>query len=316
MNSHRPDDAPFNWPPAPADLDRIDILDVANSAGRTPAPQSTAPVLERQPRRRGGKRSRRRTQSLSRMAARNGWLLLASGVLIGATLPGVVRVQTSGLGSTAVAAESGPVSSATAAASEGAALRAMQSLLRGGSGAAASPATSVPEPDPLVPRAAAAGIVAPQVQSQPIAISASTALTTPPATMPTGAAPGRSGTSNTARPMSGRTGFNAQEAPVRRVLQAYARAWTRMDAGAARALWPSADAEILQAAFRPVSEQRLRLSACQVGMSGNRALAVCLGTLRYRPRDGGSPARVQRGRWEFELARSPQGWQIDTIDRP
>jgi len=89
-----------------------------------------------------------------------------------------------------------------------------------------------------------------------------------------------------------------------------------MDSGATRALWPSADPSLLQAAFTPMSEQRLQLAACDVGMSGDRALAICLGTLRYRPRNGARAAGVERGRWEFDLQRSPDGWRITAVDRP
>jgi hypothetical protein len=100
------------------------------------------------------------------------------------------------------------------------------------------------------------------------------------------------------------------------VLQDYERAWTRMDTQAARALWPSVDNDTLQAEFRPVSEQRLQLAACDIGMSGDRALAVCLGTLRYRPRVGDTVSRVERGRWEFELQKSPVGWHISSVEHP
>jgi hypothetical protein len=107
-----------------------------------------------------------------------------------------------------------------------------------------------------------------------------------------------------------------REIPVRRLLQAYERAWSRMDANATRALWPSVDSRTLRAAFTPISEQRLQLAACDVGMSGDRALAVCLGTLRYRPRNGAGTTRVERRRWEFDLQRSPEGWRIKTVDPP
>jgi hypothetical protein len=320
MSSERPDEVPFTWPPEPADLDRIDVLDVANNAGVPAALVSAATVFRRLRRRRVHKRTRHPAKSRPRSTARDAWLLVASGVLIGATLPGIVRTHTSALASPRTAASAvhavGPVN----ASGDGAALRAMQSLLRGGAARAAQVRATPIEATPRAALAAPASVT-------------STALTPPPAapapvsvTSPVGVAPAatsppplpskRSRPSVAAKAVAAHASVNAGELPVRKVLQAYERAWTRMDSHAARTLWPSVDARVLQAAFTPVSEQRLQLAACDIGMSGDRALATCLGTLRYRPRSGDGAPRVTRGRWEFELERSPHGWQISTVDQP
>lgn len=315
-------DAPFSWPPSANDLARVEVLDVTQSlAGRAGmAPSPSRPAGPRARRHAARRHARARASTAPSARTRDGWLLLASGVLIGATLPGLGQIRP-----TAHEPHAAPTA---AASTEGADLRAMQSLLRGDGGAARDdrradarvavaaanepgeradpppPASLPPTPRPTPERVPmpenATGV-------QTTSLSAETLrAASPPSRQP--------GTRRTTRPAAFRT--DDRELPIRRVLQAYERAWSRMDAGATRAVWPSADPSMLQAAFGSVSEQRLQLAACDLGMSGDRALAVCLGTLRYRPRNSAKAPGVGRGRWEFDLQRSPDGWRITAVDRP
>lgn len=333
MSSNRPDEPAFSWPPDPADLERIDVLDVTSPA-RVPALASASRVIRRL-HRGASRRARPHTRTRARVTARDGWLLLASGVLIGATLAGIMRTHTLAVASHQGAPAAG-ASPTAGPSSEGVALRAMQAMLRGDLARAAQPASSAlravqsgvrvgpaAEPAPTL-RAQALSVRArgevEATSSAPTALEAhalTTAAPVAPSRAPVPGSPSRRAVSRpSATAVAARANTNAREQPVRRVLEAYERAWTRMDSYAARALWPSADAGALQAAFTPVSEQRLKLAACDIGVSGDRALATCLGTLRYRPRGGDGAPRVTRGRWEFALERSPRGWQISTVDQP
>ena len=86
-----------------------------------------------------------------------------------------------------------------------------------------------------------------------------------------------------------------------------------MDASATRAVWPSANANVLARTFTGVREQRLRLAPCRVDRSGQHATATCAGTLRYRPRVGEHSTRVRRSQWAFELERTTAGWVIRSV---
>lgn len=99
------------------------------------------------------------------------------------------------------------------------------------------------------------------------------------------------------------------------VLSAYGRAWSRLDARAARAVMPSTDVSALTRLFSSLREQRLTLSGCRVGGSGGTATATCTATRRYRPRQGDHSTRVERGRWHFKVVRTPQRWIIAGVDR-
>lgn len=114
----------------------------------------------------------------------------------------------------------------------------------------------------------------------------------------------------TPRPSAATTTAVLQE--VRR----YEVAYTRMDAAATHAVWPSADRESLVRQFTGLREQYLRLERCVVEGQGDAALVTCRGTLRYRPRLGDHSTRVHRGAWRFALERRADGWVIASVDAP
>jgi hypothetical protein len=258
---------------------------------------------------------------------RDPWLPLAAGMILGMVLPGFPQVRTTVLPTPQADGSTQTV----ALADDHAALLAMRALLRGETAGATRTVTTAGEhvvaPSPVATSSTSAQLVS-ATPATP-----STGLSTAGAT-PLPASPGIAEPipgAVTAPPSPARRSRRAAKSPmvpaviqpldardleVRSVLQAYERAWTRMDVAATRSLWPSADAGYVQAAFEPLKEQRLELAACDVGLSGDRALAVCLGTRRFRPRAAGSNAQVERGRWEFELERSGSGWQISTVEHP
>ena len=224
MSSNRPgDEAPFTWPPAAADLDRIDILDVSQPADMPVAEAASAPEPPRL-HHRGRSRSRSRARTMPRATGQDGWLLLASGVLIGAMLPGLVRVHT-----TASTPQQTGASTPTAPAlpdvvSEGAALRAMQALLRGDTAATVRMATSTTTPVRPAVRIGPTGDVDQLPIPQPTVLPSRTgtpATTAPPERRP---AARRASAASAAK---ARTSTNTRDVAVRRVLEDYERAWTR-----------------------------------------------------------------------------------------
>lgn len=325
MSSNRSDDDTlFNWPPAPAEMDRIDVLDVARPP--QPAPEALTelppPAHIRKSRRRA--RLPRRRRALT--APRDPWLPLAAGMIIGMVLPGVLQVRPAVLPTAHAEGQVPDTAGPHAASNEVAALRAMQALLRGDVVAVRTPAV-LAEPAASAPSAATSLGAAAATPVGPVAAAPASAAATPPAVV-SGAPPQpEAGAPLPKRKRARRAAardvptavvapLDARDLEVRSVLQAYERAWTRMDVEATRSLWPSADVDRVQAAFEPVREQRLELAACDIGLHGDRALAVCLGTRRFLPRAGSTVAQIERGRWEFELERSDSGWQISTVDHP
>jgi len=105
-------------------------------------------------------------------------------------------------------------------------------------------------------------------------------------------------------------------APALDLVQRYARAYARMDAGAVQALWPSADRDALVSTFTARREQRLTLSRCRGRAADDGAVVTCQGTLRYRTRVDDRGTRVRRGVWSFALSREDTAWQIEDVTAP
>lgn len=259
-------DPPFNWPPPPAELDGIDVVDVTTTSPTTES-RIGWPRRRRTPARATAVHTRRRRAARRRARTHDGWLLLAAGIVIGASLPGLGQVR---------------------------------------SGAVPRPTASM-----VLPIGTPASLVAETASVAPVPTVG--LVPTEAAARTTGLAP-RAPRPAARRATSTVPHVDDAERPVRRVLEAYERAWSRMDASATRTVWPTVDDNVLQSAFAPVSEQRLRLAACDVGVSGNRALAVCLGTRQYRPLGG--TARVERGRWEIAMVRDAERWRIQDVAHP
>lgn len=301
----------FNWPPSRTDLEAIDVMDVSQLGppdGLVAAGAVAVPTRHRGPVWTWVAMARTVTRA-DRLA------LLAVGVLLGTALP-----QVHGRGAPH------PMNDATAAATamspEGLQLHAMRALLRGevAPGQAAGRARSVMAPSPpptataadtkqaapTTPMDAAAASARPwhgEVAGAPAHAATPVAIT---------AAPDAAATRT---PMTRATGpqLDPYTAPVHKAVRTFEAAWTRMDASATRAVWPTANPTVLARTFTGVREQRLRLSPCRIDRSGARASATCSGTLRYRPRVGEHSTRVRRDSWEFELERTNTGWVIRSV---
>ncbi len=101
------------------------------------------------------------------------------------------------------------------------------------------------------------------------------------------------------------------EPAVRAVLQQYGAAYTRLDARAARAVWPSVDVRALARAFDELESQEVVLGRCEVSVQGREARAACTGSARYVPRMGDRTPRVEPRHWTFQLEKTrDDGWRI------
>lgn len=98
------------------------------------------------------------------------------------------------------------------------------------------------------------------------------------------------------------------------VLQRYQAAYSSMDVGATRAVWPSVDGRALERAFGTLQEQDLALGACDISIDQDRATAVCPGTVRYRPKVGNTAPQRRNGQWEVQLDRGTRGWAITGVN--
>jgi hypothetical protein len=97
---------------------------------------------------------------------------------------------------------------------------------------------------------------------------------------------------------------------VRGVLARYERAYSSLDARAASAVWPGVDRGALARAFDGLASQRVSLQSCDVTVTGVAARASCSGTATWVPKVGGGARQAAR-RWDFELRKRGDEWEIE-----
>jgi hypothetical protein len=97
---------------------------------------------------------------------------------------------------------------------------------------------------------------------------------------------------------------------IRATLAELRTAYSRLDAGAARKVWPSVDVDALARAFADLISQELRFDHCAVTVDGADAHATCIGEAVYVPRVGGAVASSAARAWTFELTRLRGRWMI------
>lgn len=102
----------------------------------------------------------------------------------------------------------------------------------------------------------------------------------------------------------------ADEEAIGQVLEQYVDAYNRLDARAARRVWPSVDERALARAFAGLESQGIAFEACDLELDGLGATANCLGRARYVPRVGDRDPINQSRRWTFRLHRVAAGWEI------
>jgi hypothetical protein len=105
----------------------------------------------------------------------------------------------------------------------------------------------------------------------------------------------------------------APERAIQTVLSRYQTAYRELDAGAARAVWPSVDTKALRKAFDRLEQQDLTFDSCEIAVSDVRAVASCRGRAWYVPRVGSKGPHDDQRQWEFTLSKVDEAWLIDKV---
>jgi hypothetical protein len=106
----------------------------------------------------------------------------------------------------------------------------------------------------------------------------------------------------------------ADEPGVKQALNQYARAYGRLDAGAARAVWPTVDERALARAFAGLESQDVSFDNCDIEVRGATANASCRGQASYVGKIGAREPRTEARQWRFELRRDGDAWKIESAE--
>ena len=101
------------------------------------------------------------------------------------------------------------------------------------------------------------------------------------------------------------------------IVNAYSRAFERLDVRAAKAVSPSVNDRALQRAFAGLEGQKLRFEDCRLSIEGAAANARCLAHASFTPKIGSRVIHLTGQQWTFNFSQSESGWQIvkTTIDK-
>jgi hypothetical protein len=98
------------------------------------------------------------------------------------------------------------------------------------------------------------------------------------------------------------------------VLERYESAFSALDAGRAKAVWPGVNERNLARAFESLEQQEFDLGSCEITVTAPRAVASCSGTARYTPRMGNRRMRTESRKWTFMLESKGETWSIASVD--
>jgi hypothetical protein len=101
-----------------------------------------------------------------------------------------------------------------------------------------------------------------------------------------------------------------EEQKVQAALHEYRDAYDRLDAAAAKAVWPTVDVRALSRAFEGLKSQGIVFDRCNVAVHGLMATAACAGSATYVQRVGTQAARTQSREWTFQLRKADEAWVI------
>jgi hypothetical protein len=208
---------------------------------------------------------------------------------------------------------------------------------------AAAPAAAAPEPSPSTTPAPAPSVTPPPPATP-------TVTTSPPATAsvprspapPTTPAPSSSGTSApsiaglappapapapsvpapvaapapaAASPPAASAVVDNNQTGIQNTLARYRKAFSALNATAAREVWPTVNERSLSRAFDRLEQQDVSFDRCQIQVTNNdRAEATCNGTASYVPRVGSRTPRVDQRQWRFNLVKVKDQWLIGAVD--
>jgi len=107
---------------------------------------------------------------------------------------------------------------------------------------------------------------------------------------------------------------SGEQGKVEDVLRRYARAYADLDAGAARAVWPTVDERALARAFQGLASQDVSFDTCDIQIRGAVANASCRGQASYVGKVGSREPRTEARLWRFELRRDGEAWTIENAE--
>lgn len=105
----------------------------------------------------------------------------------------------------------------------------------------------------------------------------------------------------------------SDEVLVRTMLERYRGAYERLDASAARQVWPGLDERRLARAFSTLKSQTLDFEDCSIDVGGARGVARCRGRATYVGRVGKGDPETQNRRWTFQIRKTGDNWAIDSV---
>ena len=105
----------------------------------------------------------------------------------------------------------------------------------------------------------------------------------------------------------------SEETEVRRILERLRGAYERLDARAARQVWPSLDEPRLARAFSTLKSQELDFEECRIDLASTRGVALCRGRATYVGRFGKREPETQNRRWTFQVRKTGDSWAIDSV---
>lgn len=98
---------------------------------------------------------------------------------------------------------------------------------------------------------------------------------------------------------------------VEETLGRYRRAYNRLDARSAQAVYPAVNAPALARAFDGLQSQSLQFDECEIDVRGALASATCRGSSRYVPKVGSRDPQVEPRVWDFTLRKDDGDWKIE-----
>jgi hypothetical protein len=100
---------------------------------------------------------------------------------------------------------------------------------------------------------------------------------------------------------------------VDQTLQRYRRAYNRLDARSAQAVYPTVNEGALARAFSDLDSQVLLFERCDIELQGRSANVTCRGSSHYVPKVGNHETRVERRVWNFTLRKDEGDWKIESL---
>jgi hypothetical protein len=102
----------------------------------------------------------------------------------------------------------------------------------------------------------------------------------------------------------------SDEQRIAAVLKRFTEAYARLDAAAAKAVWPTVDGRALSRAFDALETQSIVFEDCKVRFADSEARAACDGELTYVPKVGRRSERTVAQRWNFVIKKHSDEWTI------